>query len=193
VLFTRGPRWIQQELLDQPRSLDLGRIIGFTGAYDWNLSSWMLADDQESYALLKLKLNAWHVRVGPTIGSLLAVIIYVFMKRFEYWRSNIGQDTDVFSASPELFIARPVAEGSTTRPRFLSMSKSGERIWFPTTTAKNRSPSEALSVEARQVSQVWAVLWKFEPTGFLSLMSESIRVYSIILLMRPARLRRFQD
>ncbi|KNZ51640.1 aquaporin rerated protein [Puccinia sorghi] len=91
-------------------------------------------------------------RVGPTLGSLLAVVIYVFMKRFEYWRFNEGQDTDVFSASPALFIARPIAEGSSsTRPRFLSMSRSGERLWFPGTNhSKGRSQFDAFSVESPQ-------------------------------------------
>ncbi|KAA1133456.1 hypothetical protein PGTUg99_014312 [Puccinia graminis f. sp. tritici] len=96
----------------------------------------------------------WVYWVGPTIGSLLAVIIYVFMKRFEYWRLNEGQDTDVFSASPELFIARPVTEEGPGRPKMFRMSKSAERVWFPgAANHKNRSPSEAFSVEAHRVAQ----------------------------------------
>ncbi|POW19414.1 hypothetical protein PSHT_04684 [Puccinia striiformis] len=88
----------------------------------------------------------WVYWVGPTIGSLLAVIIYVFMKRFEYWRSNEGQDTDVFSASPELFIARPVAGDG--RPRLFSMSKSAERVRFP--TEQHRQGSDAFAVDPQQ-------------------------------------------
>ncbi|WAQ91274.1 hypothetical protein PtA15_14A156 [Puccinia triticina] len=93
----------------------------------------------------------WVYWVGPTIGSLLAITIYIFMKKYEYWRLNEGQDTDVYSASPELFIARPISEEAPGRPRIFRMSKSVERVWFPgTRNNKNRSPSEAFTVDAHQ-------------------------------------------
>ncbi|KAG0139176.1 hypothetical protein CROQUDRAFT_70309 [Cronartium quercuum f. sp. fusiforme G11] len=54
--------------------------------------------------------------VGPTLGALLAVTIYVIMKRFKYWKLNAGQDTDESYKSPALFIQedpkKAGAEGS---------------------------------------------------------------------------------
>lgn len=43
-------------------------------------------------------------RVGPSLGSLLAVTIYALMKWFRYWRLSVGQDTDESSKSPALFV-----------------------------------------------------------------------------------------
>ncbi|KAH9451971.1 hypothetical protein Pst134EA_025909 [Puccinia striiformis f. sp. tritici] len=45
----------------------------------------------------------WIYWIGPTLGSLLAVGIYAFMKLFRYWKLSEGQDTDIPSMSPELF------------------------------------------------------------------------------------------
>ncbi|KAI9615173.1 hypothetical protein H4Q26_011714 [Puccinia striiformis f. sp. tritici PST-130] len=84
----------------------------------------------------------WVYWVGPTIGSLLAVIIYVFMKRFEYWRSNEGQDTDVFSASPELFIAGR-SQGTVARDFSVCLNRrrgSGSR---PNNTVKDQMRSQS--------------------------------------------------
>jgi len=52
----------------------------------------------------------WIYWIGPTLGSLLAVMIYAFMKKFRYWKVNKGQDTDQPSDSPDLFV--PVNFGS---------------------------------------------------------------------------------
>lgn len=62
-------------------------------------------------------MNVWSntsqiIRVGPSLGSFLAVAIYAIMKRFKYWKLNEGQDTDESSKSPALFFQ----EESTTEP-----------------------------------------------------------------------------
>ncbi|MBW0515582.1 hypothetical protein O181_055297 [Austropuccinia psidii MF-1] len=56
----------------------------------------------------------WIYWLGPTIGSLSAAAIYAFMKRFEYWKWNEGQDTDVFSSSPQLFVTVSAVEEEVT-------------------------------------------------------------------------------
>ncbi|PLW32543.1 hypothetical protein PCANC_03290 [Puccinia coronata f. sp. avenae] len=45
----------------------------------------------------------WVYWVGPTIGSLLAVSIYLTLKWHKYWLLNEGQDTDEACKSPALF------------------------------------------------------------------------------------------
>lgn len=52
-------------------------------------------------------------RIGPTLGSLLAVLIYGVMKRFKYWKLNEGQDTDESSKSPALFSDQDGSSGQT--------------------------------------------------------------------------------
>lgn len=52
----------------------------------------------------------WIYWVGPSLGSISAVIIYMIMKRFQYWKSNSQQDTDRFSKSPALFLEEEIDE-----------------------------------------------------------------------------------
>ncbi|KAH9444087.1 hypothetical protein Pst134EB_026472 [Puccinia striiformis f. sp. tritici] len=63
----------------------------------------------------------WIYWVGPTIGSLFAVIIYLTLKYHKYWLLNEGQDTDEACKSPPLFCEEKMTNNSgtlpTTRPR----------------------------------------------------------------------------
>ncbi|MBW0500530.1 hypothetical protein O181_040245 [Austropuccinia psidii MF-1] len=52
----------------------------------------------------------WIYWLGPTLGSLLAVAIYAVEKRVKYWKVNEGQDTDVPSESPKLFLNQVMAQ-----------------------------------------------------------------------------------
>ncbi|EGG08399.1 uncharacterized protein MELLADRAFT_71469 [Melampsora larici-populina 98AG31] len=58
----------------------------------------------------------WVYWLGPSLGSVVAVIVYTIMKRFRYWKLNEGQDTDIGSKSPALFFQpdpeRPVKKRS---------------------------------------------------------------------------------
>ncbi|OAV95686.1 hypothetical protein PTTG_04816 [Puccinia triticina 1-1 BBBD Race 1] len=53
----------------------------------------------------------WVYWVGPTIGSLLAVIIYLMLKWHKYWLLNEGQDTDEACKSPALFCEEKTPNG----------------------------------------------------------------------------------
>lgn len=68
----------------------------------------------------------WIYWVGPTLGSLLAVLIYAIMKRFKYWKLNQGQDTDESSKSPTLFFEENIGnEEPKTRSNPVGNSRSG--------------------------------------------------------------------
>ncbi|MBW0508688.1 hypothetical protein O181_048403 [Austropuccinia psidii MF-1] len=57
----------------------------------------------------------WIYWLGPTFGSLLAVGIYAFEKRFKYWRVNQGQDTDIPSESPDIFMQNSAPNPAATK------------------------------------------------------------------------------
>lgn len=56
----------------------------------------------------------WVYWLGPSLGSIVAVLVYAIMKRYRYWKLNEGQDTDIGSKSPALFFQpdpkRPVKQ-----------------------------------------------------------------------------------
>lgn len=49
------------------------------------------------------KTRRWIYWLGPTLGSLLATAIYVFLKYIKYWRLNPGGDTADYKQSPGVF------------------------------------------------------------------------------------------
>jgi aquaporin related protein len=70
----------------------------------------------------------WIYWLGPTLGSLLATVIFASLKYVKYWRLVEGQDTDVPTKSPSLFVEEPV-EGASNRPSAATAGKEkGERI-----------------------------------------------------------------
>ncbi|KAA1082139.1 hypothetical protein PGTUg99_022837 [Puccinia graminis f. sp. tritici] len=90
----------------------------------------------------------WIYWIGPTLGSLLAVGIYAFMKLFKYWKLSEGQDTDIPSKSPELFtqaappvieVARPADPEKNEVGAQAGTSKPAKVFWPP------QSPSMTLS------------------------------------------------
>ncbi|KNZ63302.1 hypothetical protein VP01_1161g2 [Puccinia sorghi] len=58
-----------------------------------------------------------HYRVGPTLGSLLAITIYLTLKWHKYWPRNDGQDTDEACKSPALFCEEKIPAGLPTSAR----------------------------------------------------------------------------
>lgn len=88
----------------------------------------------------------WIYWIGPTLGSLLAVVVYTFMKLFRYWKLSEGQDTDIPSESPELFIN--TAGPTTEKVSVQNLSSSGEpqmsteRVRWPSQTQKNLAHEE---------------------------------------------------
>lgn len=79
------------------------------------------------------KSDHWIYWVGPTIGSVLGVVIYAFLKRFEYWKLVKEQDTDEFEQSPALFVPRQsLTSSSGTRCEGPKGERSfEEKGWFP--------------------------------------------------------------
>ncbi|CAH7682489.1 aquaporin-like protein [Phakopsora pachyrhizi] len=59
-------------------------------------------------------------RLGPTLGSILAVAIYTLMKRFKYWKLNEGQDTDESWKLPALFVEENVEQLTGRKPSIIS-------------------------------------------------------------------------
>ncbi|PLW32564.1 hypothetical protein PCASD_09732 [Puccinia coronata f. sp. avenae] len=90
----------------------------------------------------------WIYWIGPTLGSLLAVAIYTFMKLFKYWKLSEGQDTDIPSKSPELF-TNPFGLGPVnTIARATDPEKNdprgeniAERVFWPSQST-SRSPQQ---------------------------------------------------
>ncbi|KAI8459683.1 aquaporin-like protein [Phakopsora pachyrhizi] len=62
----------------------------------------------------------WIYWLGPTLGSILAVVIYTLMKRFKYWKLNEGQDTDESWKSPALFVEENVEQPTGRKPSIIS-------------------------------------------------------------------------
>ncbi|WRT69599.1 uncharacterized protein IL334_006588 [Kwoniella shivajii] len=46
----------------------------------------------------------WIYWVGPTLGALLAVAFYMFLKKVKYWRITPGQDSTDSSESPDVAV-----------------------------------------------------------------------------------------
>ncbi|KNZ48493.1 hypothetical protein VP01_562g5 [Puccinia sorghi] len=72
----------------------------------------------------------WIYWIGPTLGSLLAVAIYAFMKLFKYWKLSEGQDTDIPSKSPELFTPAGPRETDLEKNE-VSGQNMPQRVYWP--------------------------------------------------------------
>ncbi|PLW21758.1 hypothetical protein PCANC_02933 [Puccinia coronata f. sp. avenae] len=90
----------------------------------------------------------WIYWIGPTLGSLLAVAIYTFMKLFKYWKLSEGQDTDIPSKSPELFTnpfglgpVNTIARATDPEKKDPRGENIAERVFWPSQST-SRSPQQ---------------------------------------------------
>ncbi|KNZ63503.1 hypothetical protein VP01_1135g6 [Puccinia sorghi] len=87
----------------------------------------------------------WIYWVGPTLGSLLAITIYLTLKWHKYWLLNEGQDTDEACKSPALFCEEKMPAGlptSARRNRWPSIGQiSDHRIGFESPGARTKFSS----------------------------------------------------